>query len=136
MLGRRTSLDLSPQGGLNDQGLSFDGLSVPYKALITSTQKPGFPGVQCLKHICLFGFNFDGFSLHFFLFRTGDGQDALFVGGFDLVGFNPHRQPEAPSKGAIAPLHEVIIFLFFLAFSFFLTLNGENITGEWLMKTE
>jgi hypothetical protein len=36
--------DLSPQGGLNDQGLFFDGLSVPYKALITSTQKPVFPG--------------------------------------------------------------------------------------------
>jgi hypothetical protein len=36
--------DLSPQGGLNDQGLFFDGLSVPYKALVTSVNKPDYPG--------------------------------------------------------------------------------------------
>jgi hypothetical protein len=36
--------DLSPQGGLNDQGLFFDGLYVPYKALDASAQKPDFPG--------------------------------------------------------------------------------------------
>jgi len=36
--------DLSPQGGLNDQGLFFDGLSLPYKALGDSAQKPAFPG--------------------------------------------------------------------------------------------
>lgn len=36
--------DLSPQGGLNDQGLFFDGLWVPNKALVTSAQKPDFPG--------------------------------------------------------------------------------------------
>jgi hypothetical protein len=36
--------DLSPQGGLNDQGLFFDGLYVPYKALGVSAQKPDFPG--------------------------------------------------------------------------------------------
>jgi hypothetical protein len=36
--------DLLPQGGLNDQGLFFDGLSVPYEALVTSPQKPDFPG--------------------------------------------------------------------------------------------
>lgn len=36
--------DLSPQGGLNDQGLFFDGLSVPYKASVISSQKPAFPG--------------------------------------------------------------------------------------------
>jgi hypothetical protein len=36
--------DLSPQGGLNDQGLFFDGLYVPYKALGASAQKPDFPG--------------------------------------------------------------------------------------------
>jgi hypothetical protein len=35
--------DLSPQGGLNDQGLFFDGLYVPYKALGISAQKPDFP---------------------------------------------------------------------------------------------
>jgi hypothetical protein len=36
--------DLSPQGGLNDQGLFFDGLYVPYKALDASARKPDFPG--------------------------------------------------------------------------------------------
>lgn len=36
--------DLSPQGGLNDQGLFFDGLSLPYKALDASAQKPAFRG--------------------------------------------------------------------------------------------
>jgi hypothetical protein len=36
--------DNGPQGGLNDQGLFFDGLSVPYKAPDASTQKPAFPG--------------------------------------------------------------------------------------------
>ena len=36
--------DLSQQGGLNDHGLFFDGLYVPYKALDTSVQKPDFPG--------------------------------------------------------------------------------------------
>jgi hypothetical protein len=36
--------DLSPQGGLNDQGLFFDGLYVTYKALGASAQKPAFPG--------------------------------------------------------------------------------------------
>jgi hypothetical protein len=36
--------DLSPQGGLNDQGLFFDGLSLSYKALGASAQKPAFPG--------------------------------------------------------------------------------------------
>jgi hypothetical protein len=36
--------DLIPQGGLNDQGLFFDGLWVPYKALGASAEKPDFPG--------------------------------------------------------------------------------------------
>jgi hypothetical protein len=36
--------DLGPQGGLNDQGLFFDGLSVPPKAPVASAQKPAFPG--------------------------------------------------------------------------------------------
>jgi hypothetical protein len=36
--------DLSQQGGLNDHGLFFDILYVPYKALVTSAQKPDFPG--------------------------------------------------------------------------------------------
>jgi hypothetical protein len=36
--------DLSPQGGLNDQGLFFDGLYVPYKTLGASAQKEDFPG--------------------------------------------------------------------------------------------
>jgi len=36
--------DNGPQGGLNDQGLFFDGLYVPYKALDASAQKPDFPG--------------------------------------------------------------------------------------------
>jgi hypothetical protein len=36
--------DLWPQGGLNDQGLFFDGLYVPYEALGASAQKPDFPG--------------------------------------------------------------------------------------------
>jgi hypothetical protein len=36
--------DLLPQGGLNDQGLFFDGLSVPYEALGAAPQKPDFPG--------------------------------------------------------------------------------------------
>jgi len=36
--------DLLPQGGLNDQGLFFDGLWVPNKAPVTSVQKPDFPG--------------------------------------------------------------------------------------------
>jgi hypothetical protein len=35
--------DLGPQGGLNDQGLFFDGLSVPPKAPVASAQKPAFP---------------------------------------------------------------------------------------------
>ncbi|RPI34125.1 MAG: hypothetical protein EHM70_03860 [Chloroflexota bacterium] len=36
--------ELFPQGGLNDQGLFFDGLALPYKALVSSAQKPAFPG--------------------------------------------------------------------------------------------
>ncbi len=36
--------DLLPQGGLNDQGLFFDGLSVPFQALGPASQKPDFPG--------------------------------------------------------------------------------------------
>jgi hypothetical protein len=36
--------DLLPQGGLNDQGLFFDGLSVPYQALEAAPSKPEFPG--------------------------------------------------------------------------------------------
>jgi hypothetical protein len=36
--------DLSPQGGLNDQGLFFDGLWLTYKALGASAEKPDFPG--------------------------------------------------------------------------------------------
>ena len=35
--------DLSPQGGLNDQGLFFDGLWVPYQELNASAEKPDFP---------------------------------------------------------------------------------------------
>jgi hypothetical protein len=41
--------DLGPQGGLNDQGLFFDGLSVPPKALGASAQKPDFPGGPLAK---------------------------------------------------------------------------------------
>jgi len=36
--------DQIPQGGLNDQGLFFDGLYVPYQALGASADKPDFPG--------------------------------------------------------------------------------------------
>ena len=36
--------DQIPQGGLNDQGLFFDGLYVPYKALGASAEKPDFLG--------------------------------------------------------------------------------------------
>jgi len=36
--------DLAPQGGLNDQGLFFDILYVPYQALDPTTQRPDFPG--------------------------------------------------------------------------------------------
>jgi hypothetical protein len=36
--------NLSPQGGLNDQGLFFDGLWLPYKALGAPAEKPDFPG--------------------------------------------------------------------------------------------
>lgn len=36
--------DLQPQGGMNDQGLFFDGLMVPYKPLSQPDQKPPFPG--------------------------------------------------------------------------------------------
>jgi hypothetical protein len=36
--------DLFQQGGLNDQGLFFDGLWVPSKELGASAQKPDFPG--------------------------------------------------------------------------------------------
>jgi hypothetical protein len=36
--------DLLPQGGLNDRGLFFDGLSVPYEALDAAPSKPDYPG--------------------------------------------------------------------------------------------
>ena len=36
--------DLMTQGGMNDQGLFFDGLYVPYKAQGASAQLPDFPG--------------------------------------------------------------------------------------------
>jgi hypothetical protein len=32
-----------PQGGMNDQGLFFDGLSIPPEASVVSAQKPDFP---------------------------------------------------------------------------------------------
>jgi hypothetical protein len=41
--------DLGPQGGLNDQGLFFDGLSVLPKAPVASAQKPAFPGGPLAK---------------------------------------------------------------------------------------
>jgi hypothetical protein len=41
--------DLGPQGGLNDQGLFFDGLSVPPQAPVASAQKPAFPGGPLAK---------------------------------------------------------------------------------------
>jgi hypothetical protein len=41
--------DLGPQGGLNDQGLFFDGLSVFPKAPVASAQKPAFPGGPLAK---------------------------------------------------------------------------------------
>lgn len=36
--------DLAPQGGLNDQGLFFDILYVPYQAMDATTRRPDFPG--------------------------------------------------------------------------------------------
>ena len=36
--------DFLPQGGLNDQGLFFDGLALPYKAMPVTSQRPHFPG--------------------------------------------------------------------------------------------
>ena len=36
--------DFIPQGGLNDQGVFFDGQSLPYKAMPLTSQKPHFPG--------------------------------------------------------------------------------------------
>jgi hypothetical protein len=41
--------DLGPQGGLNDQGLFFDGLSVFPEAPVASAQKPAFPGGPLAK---------------------------------------------------------------------------------------
>jgi hypothetical protein len=41
--------DLGPQGGLNDQGLFFDALSVPPQAPVASAQKPAFPGGPLAK---------------------------------------------------------------------------------------
>lgn len=35
--------DYIPQGGLNDQGLFFDGLALPYKAMPETSQRPSFP---------------------------------------------------------------------------------------------
>jgi hypothetical protein len=36
--------DFVPQGGLNDQGVFFDGQSLPYKAMPVTSQRPHFPG--------------------------------------------------------------------------------------------
>lgn len=36
--------DYIPQGGLNDQGVFFDGLSLPYKAMPATSQRPHFTG--------------------------------------------------------------------------------------------
>ena len=36
--------DFVPQGGLNDQGVFFDGQSLPYKAMPLTSQRPHFPG--------------------------------------------------------------------------------------------
>jgi len=36
--------DYTPQGGLNDQGVFFDGLALPYKAMPLTSQRPHFPG--------------------------------------------------------------------------------------------
>jgi LPXTG-motif cell wall-anchored protein len=36
--------DYIPEGGLNDQGVFFDGLSLPYKAMPATSQRPHFPG--------------------------------------------------------------------------------------------
>ncbi len=36
--------DYIPQGGLNDQGVFFDGLALPYKAMPVTSQRPHFPG--------------------------------------------------------------------------------------------
>lgn len=36
--------DYLPQGGLNDQGVFFDGLSLPYKEMPLTSQRPHFPG--------------------------------------------------------------------------------------------
>jgi hypothetical protein len=33
-----------PQGGLNDQGVFFDGLALPYKEMPSTSQRPHFPG--------------------------------------------------------------------------------------------
>jgi hypothetical protein len=36
--------DYLPQGGLNDQGVFFDGLALPYKEMPLTSQRPHFPG--------------------------------------------------------------------------------------------
>lgn len=36
--------DYLPQGGLNDQGVFFDGLALPYKEMPITSQRPHFPG--------------------------------------------------------------------------------------------
>lgn len=36
--------DLLPQGGLNDQGVFFDALALPYKEMPLTSQRPYFPG--------------------------------------------------------------------------------------------
>jgi hypothetical protein len=36
--------DFIPQGGLNDQGVFFDGEGLPYKAMPLTNQRPHFPG--------------------------------------------------------------------------------------------
>jgi hypothetical protein len=36
--------DFIPQGGLNDQGVFFDGLALPYKAMPETSQRPHFTG--------------------------------------------------------------------------------------------
>jgi hypothetical protein len=36
--------DYIPQGGLNDQGVFFDALGLPYKAMPDTSQRPHFPG--------------------------------------------------------------------------------------------
>jgi hypothetical protein len=36
--------DYIPQGGINDQGVFFDGLALPYKAMPATSARPHFPG--------------------------------------------------------------------------------------------